>query len=1713
MRKIYPMLVFALLLYSARAQQTTFRIQYNLGEFDIPSAIIQAPNTNYVFSAMVTRNFSGLPLGVQGGLTEVDKNGNHVRTTLYRNGSFTSSVSLADVKNASVGGFVATGEANGQCLLAKLTATGGITWHYRYIPVSGASAYGNRVIQATDGGFVVAGSASAVDPDGGGAIARQDSSKMFAFKTDASGNVLWMRTFFYTTAFDDDDFLRDVVEVSDGYVFVGSATMVAGDGQSDAIVLKTDFNGNLQWARRFGNSNSENVESVIRDAGNNIVMSGLDNLGGYIYNWSAPNAGPTTTGVGTDTRYYATGLPVSAGGLTKTHDNNFAVFASGASLGNFTSILVKANRSTGAVMFSRSYNSFISILPTGIMAADSGFLINSLSADTSGGLGFYDFGVTKTDINGTQGAGSSCPHSNVTILTQSYNPTVNTFAPTVVTTSVRNSGGCTTATITPGVVISCRTIACSAPPQPSASASPNPICSGVSSTISASGGTNVTYKVYTQPSGGTSIGNAPLSVSPASTTTYYVAADDNTNPGCESTRAAVTVTVNQPPAAVGAISGANNPCPGSQAYSIAIVNGATSYTWALSGGGTITSGQGTTGINVNWTSAGTYTVSVTATNTCGSTNQTLSVTVQAGPPAAVGTIGGINNPCPGSQTYTIGNVANATSYTWSVSGGGTISSGQGTTSVTVNWTTSGGPYTVSVTATNACGSTSNTLAVNVQNGAPGTLGNISGPATPCLGSQTYSVAAVSGSPTYTWSVSGGGTITGGQGTTSVTVNWTTAGGPYTVSVTASNPCGNNSKTLAVTVSPAVSGVAASASPNPACVGNAVTLSGSGSGVSTWSWTGPNSFTSNLQSPSIASVTAAGAGTYTLTAGSSCGTATATVNLVVNNVPQSVTAIANPNPACAGNTITFTGAATGATSWSWSGPNTFASTQQNPTLPNAQANASGVYTLTATNACGNSTATANLTVNETPVAVTATANPDPVCQGGTLNLSGTATGATSYSWSGPGSFSSSQLNASINNFLQANAGTYTLTASNNCGNTTASVVANYATLPAGVGASANLTNICFNSQLTLTGTASGATSYAWTGPNGFSSTQQNPAIANVTLADSGTYTFTATNSCGSVDATVLVDVDTTIENVNVAAAPDDTICSGGSLNLSGSGHNVNSWNWTGPNNFTSTQQNPTIGTATAVNSGTYYVTATNACGSSTDSLSVLVNTIPITPGTINGSLTTCGSDTATYTVTGISNATSYNWTVSAGGNIIAGQGSTSIEVLWGGAPGNYTVSVTAGNFCGNSTATSVNVNVQAPAPVMNAVITGEVNVCPGVEAYNITSIPNATGYTWTLGSGGNIASGQGTNSITVNWATAGVHTLSVVATNTCGTSSAATVDVTVHPSPTPAMIVLTDDTICEGSSTTITASNSTGGNVNYNFYDAPTGGNMYASNPLTVSPTQTTTYYLEVINQFGCTGASGRQPVTVYVIPAPAVLNVSAASDSLCYNSSTVLTATATPGATITWWDAPIAGNQLGSGNTYNVDSLKFSTTYYVQAATVGGCANLQGRVAVNVAVIDLPVVTITTDKDNNTAFPNEAITFTASPTGYSNYEFFVNGNSVQSGLLNTWASAKLSDKDTVSVIATDNGCNSLESEVVVNIADFPNAFTPNNDGVNDIFLKNYDLVIMNRWGQELYRGFDGWDGTYNGDKVSAGTYFYIVTVKNITDRDTQVKGNVLLIQE
>ena len=89
--------------------------------------------------------------------------------------------------------------------------------------------------------------------------------------------------------------------------------------------------------------------------------------------------------------------------------------------------------------------------------------------------------------------------------------------------------------------------------------------------------------------------------------------------------------------------------------------------------------------------------------------------------------------------------------------------------------------------------------------------------------------------------------------------------------------------------------------------------------------------------------------------------------------------------------------------------------------------------------------------------------------------------------------------------------------------------------------------------------------------------------------------------------------------------------------------------------------------------------------------------------------------------------------------------------------------------------------------------------------------------------------------------------------------------------------------------------------------------------------------------------------------------------------------------------------------------------------------------------------------------------------------------------------------------------------------DFPNAFSPNGDGINDVYrakpgyrsIVKFHAYIFNRWGQKLYEWTDpagGWDGTYKGSDVKQGTYYVLVKAKGADGREYNIKRDVNLLR-
>ncbi|MCB0759579.1 MAG: hypothetical protein KDC01_14035, partial [Flavobacteriales bacterium] len=468
--------------------------------------------------------------------------------------------------------------------------------------------------------------------------------------------------------------------------------------------------------------------------------------------------------------------------------------------------------------------------------------------------------------------------------------------------------------------------------------------------------------------------------------------------------------------------------------------------------------HGPTGATINGLTAGAYTVEVTDANGCHA-SQTFNVTQ---PAVLAGLINGVNATCNNSDGSASVNVSGGTApyaYAWSTGGSGS----------SVN-NLAAGSYTVDITDAHGC-----TLQLSVTIGSSGTPGANAGAdkvITCTTGNQVMlNGSSPTGGVSYAWTASGGGHIASGANTATPYVD---AAGTYTLVVTNIQTGCTSTDEATVTMNTAVPNATASANGTLTCSVTSVPLDGgSTTSGATFSWTGPGGFTSTDEDPVVSTP-----GTYTLTVtdpSNGC-TSTASADVILDNAAPGAQA-AGGTLNCIVSSITLQG--TGNGTFAWTGPNGFTSSVQNPSVTEA-----GTYTLvvTGTNGC-TSTASADVILDN--------AAPGAQAAGGTLNcivssitLQGTGNGT--FAWTGPNGFTSSMQNPSV-----TEAGTYTLvvTGTNGCTSTATALVDRDGTVPGAQAAGGTLS--CTATSVTLQGTGNGT--YSWTGPNGFTSSAQNPTV--------------------------------------------------------------------------------------------------------------------------------------------------------------------------------------------------------------------------------------------------------------------------------------------------------------------------------------------------------------------------------------------------------------------------------------------------------------------------------------------------------------------------------------------------------------------------------------------------------------------------------------------
>jgi hypothetical protein len=456
--------------------------------------------------------------------------------------------------------------------------------------------------------------------------------------------------------------------------------------------------------------------------------------------------------------------------------------------------------------------------------------------------------------------------------------------------------------------------------------------------------------------------------------------------------------------------------------------------------------------------------------------------------------------------------------------------------------------------------------------------------------------------------------------------------------------------------------------------------------------------------------------------------------ITNPISASIALSNGTNPGCLGASRTFTASSINlgtAPSYNWYVNNVLVSTNTATYTSSSFANNDSirVKAYATTTGCRVSDTVYStaiyLTLSATVPTPVAGSN-SPLCAGNTLNLTASTISGVVYNWSGPNGFSAVVQNPSIPNTTTAASGVYSVIASTaSCISNPGSVTVVVNTAPATPVAGSN-SPVCTGSSITFTATSTAGATYAWTGPNSFTSPAQNPIIASAVVANAGTYSITA-SIAGCTAATVTISVAVGTPPAAPVAGSNSPVCAGTALNLTASTIAGATYSWAGPSGYTSTTQNPVIASATAANAGSYSVKASSGgCLSGTsNTVTVVVNPSPLAP-TAGSNSPVCAGAILNLTASSVTGAT-YSWT---GPNSFAStiQNPTIASAILANS-GTYNVKTTAAG-CSSAPATV--------AVVVNPVVTPAVTVSPvaafiGLSTHFIATVTNGgtvPTYQWT-----------------------------------------------------------------------------------------------------------------------------------------------------------------------------------------------------------------------------------------------------------------------------------------------------------------------------------------------------------------------------------------------
>ncbi len=506
----------------------------------------------------------------------------------------------------------------------------------------------------------------------------------------------------------------------------------------------------------------------------------------------------------------------------------------------------------------------------------------------------------------------------------------------------------------------------------------------------------------------------------------------------------------------------------------------------------------------------------------------------------------------------------------------------------------------------------------------------------------------------------------------------------------------------------------------------------------------------------------------------------------------------------------------------------------------------------------------------------------------------------------------------------------------------------------------------------------------------------------------------------------------------------------------------------------------------------------------------VKVVGITPAFVSSPRLLCDKGFVQFTDSTKSNGrlTSWLWDFGDGTNSTL-QNPTHFYSV----PGFYTVTLSVGTEFGCFESITVPNYIKIVNSPVTDIVASSLAVCQEglITFQGVETIPDTSSLTWSW----DFANGQLSqlqNPPAQLYRAPGVFTVRLVTTNSSGCTDTTNQLITINPLPT--VVVTPDSTICLGQSVQL---NATGANT---YLWLPPANNLSCTtcpNPI-ASPTVTTNYLVRGTTAFGCERIDSAkitviQPSTVVAPP----------DDSLCIGQSLVLRASGTQ--VYSWTPAT-------SLNNPNVPSPiarpVTTTTYIVTGSDFKGCFTSTDSVLVS--VFSLPTVNVgpditisagTTDLQLNAQYSTDVLALLWSPA---------------SGLScttcpNPIAAPKITTTYTLSV-TNNGGCTATDAMTVFVVCTnenifMPNTFSPNGDGMNDVYYPRgrgintiRGLRIFTRWGQMVYSKANfnandpsqGWDGTFRGSQLPPDVYVYTLDLVCENQTIITLKGDITLVR-